>query len=96
MAEKTIVNSIMRYLKILEDCFAFKEHGGFYGTAGIPDIICCYKGRFIAFEVKTEKGKATKLQEATIEKIKMAGGTAVIVRSVREVKDAFKELEVRE
>ena len=96
MAEKAIVNSIMRYLKTLEGCFAFKEHGGFYGTAGVPDIICSYKGRFIAFEVKTEKGRATELQEATIKKINKAGGTALIVRSVQDVKDAIRNLGVRE
>ena len=48
-------------------CFAWKEHGGMYGTAGIPDIIACVDGRFYAFEVKTETGKPTKLQ-ATIRK----------------------------
>ena len=96
MAEKAIVNSIMRYLKTLEGCFAFKEHGGFYGTAGIPDIICSYKGRFIAFEVKAEKGRSTELQEATIKKINKAGGTALIVRSVQDVKDAIRNLGVRE
>lgn len=95
MSEKTIVNSIMRYLKTLEGCFAFKEHGGFYGTAGIPDIICSYKGRFIAFEVKTENGKATELQKATIEKINKSGGIALIVRSTQDVKDAIRDLEVQ-
>lgn len=96
MPEKTIVNGIMRYLKTLEGCFAFKEHGGFYGTAGIPDIICSYKGRFVAFEVKTENGKATELQKATIEKINKAGGIALLVRSVQDVKDAINSLEVGE
>lgn len=94
MSEKAIVNSIIRYLKTLEYCFAFKEHGGFYGTAGIPDIICSYKGRFIAFEVKTENGKATELQKAMIEKINKSGGIALIVRSTQDVKDAIRNLEV--
>ena len=52
MKEKTITNKILKYLKEQPCCFAFKEHGGAYGTAGIPDIICCYKGKFVAFEVK--------------------------------------------
>ncbi len=55
-------------------------------TAGIPDIIACVNGRFIAFEVKTPSGKATKLQEATIRKILNAGGVAAVVHSVDEVK----------
>ena len=57
-----------------------------YGTAGIPDIIACINGHFYGFEVKTENGKPTKLQEATIRKILAAGGTALVVRSVDEVR----------
>lgn len=86
MLEKDIVKAIMKYLKTVPRCFAWKEHGGMYGTAGIPDIIACVDGRFYAFEVKTETGKPTKLQEVTIRKILKAGGVAVIVRSVDEVR----------
>lgn len=57
MLEKDIVKAIMKYLKTVPRCFAWKEHGGMYGTAGIPDIIACVDGRFYAFEVKTETGK---------------------------------------
>lgn len=86
MLEKDIVNSILRYLKTVPDCFAWKEHGGMYGTAGLPDIICCINGRFIAFEVKTESGKLTKLQETTIQKIRRSKGEACKVTNVKEVK----------
>jgi VRR-NUC domain protein len=66
--------------------FAWKEHGGMYGTAGIPDVICCYRGRFYGFEVKTETGEPIELQKATIRKIQKAGGTALVVRSENEVR----------
>lgn len=85
MLEKEIVSKIMKHLKALPNCFAWKEHGGMYGTAGIPDIIACIGGQFYAFEVKTDAGKTTALQDATIRKIKAAGGTATVVRSVDEV-----------
>jgi hypothetical protein len=85
MLEKDITNSILRYLKTVSNCFFWKEHGGMYGTAGIPDIVACIGGRFMAFEVKTEKGKLTKLQEETIKKILAAGGMAFVVRTVDEV-----------
>ena len=91
MAEKDIVQSILRYLKAVPHCFAWKTHGGMYGTAGIPDIIACIDGRFFAFEVKTTTGKATPLQETTIRKILAAGGTALVVRSVDEVRDALRD-----
>ena len=86
MLEKDIVKTIMKYLKAVPNCFCWKEHGGMYGTAGIPDIIACIDGHFFGFEVKTDSGKPTKLQEATIRKILAAGGTALVVRSVDEVR----------
>ncbi|MDE5600147.1 MAG: VRR-NUC domain-containing protein [Oscillospiraceae bacterium] len=92
MNEKYIVNKIMKYLKCLPHCFCFKEHGGIYGTSGIPDIICCINGLFVAFEVKTEKGKLSKLQEITIGKIKKAKGKAYKVTSVEEVKDIVEQI----
>ena len=89
MRETDIVRSILTHLRSLDGCFCWKEHGGPYGSNGIPDIICCYRGRFVALEVKTDTGKPTKLQEAVIRKINRAGGTALIVRSVEDVKAAL-------
>ncbi|MBQ2212339.1 MAG: VRR-NUC domain-containing protein [Ruminococcus sp.] len=94
MLEKDTVKAILKYLKTVPNCFSWKEHVGMYGTAGIPDIICCYCGRFVAFEVKTETGKLTKLQEATIRKIKEAKGQAFKVTSVEEVKQILEHMEV--
>ena len=90
MKEKTITNQILKYLKSIPECFAFKEHGSIYGVSGLPDIICCYKGKFVAFEVKTEKGKLSKLQEMTIAKIQKANGMAFKVTSLEEVKEILK------
>ena len=95
MKESDIVKAILKYLKTVPNCFSWKEHGGMYGTAGIPDIICCYCGIFVAFEVKTETGKLTKLQEATIRKIKEAKGQAFKVTSVEEVKQILEHMEVQ-
>ena len=83
MKESDIVKTIMKYLKSVPQCFCWKEHGGMYGTAG---ILACINGHFCGFEVKTDVGKPTKLQESTIRKILAAGGTAVVVHSVDEVK----------
>lgn len=89
MRETDIVRSILTHLRSLDGCFCWKEHGGPYGTNGIPDVICCYHGHFFGFEVKTDTGKSTRLQEAVIRKINRAGGTALIVRSVEDVKAAL-------
>ena len=56
MKETDIVKAIMKYLRTVPGCFCWKEHGGMYGTAGIPDIIACIDGHFFGFEVKTDIG----------------------------------------
>lgn len=92
MKEKDIIKQIRDYLKTLEGCFSFKMHGGQFGAAGIPDLIICYKGRFIALEVKTEKGRTTVLQEATLRRIRAAGGIAEVVRSVADARAVISKI----
>jgi hypothetical protein len=93
MLERDIVNKIMGYLKTVPESFSWKQHGGQYGTAGLPDIVCCIKGRFVAFEVKQPTGKLTKLQEITLQRIRDAKGEAFKVTSLQEVKEIIKNLD---
>lgn len=87
MLERDVVASIKKYLASLGgDVFFWKEHGGPYGTSGVPDIICCYKGCFLGLEVKLPSGRLTELQKRAIEKINCAGGIACRVESVDDVK----------
>ena len=87
MMERDVVADIKKYLiTLVGDIFFWKEHGGPYGTSGIPDIICCYKGRFLGLEAKLPGGKLTELQKRTLDKINAAGGIARRVQSVDDVK----------
>ena len=92
MKEKLLTEKIKQYLKSVDGLFFWKQHGGMYAQAGVPDIVCCYNGRFVAFEVKTGKGKTTLLQEMTIRQIIKAGGYAMVVRSVEEVRAVIESL----
>ena len=60
---------------------------------GIPDLIVCYRGRFIGLECKVGKNEATVLQSLTIRRILRAGGYAMVVRSVEEVKQLILAFE---
>lgn len=93
MKESQLIQNIRNYLKTVPDCFFWKEHGGQYGTAGIPDIIVCYRGRFIGLEAKVGKNQPTRLQQVTIEQIRKAGGVAAVVRSVADVQAVMSEME---
>ena len=95
MLEKDIVAAVKRYLSSLgDDIFFWKEHGGSYGCAGIPDIICCYKGRFLGLECKLLGGRLTQLQKRAIEKINRAGGIACRVESVEDVRRVIKRVDL--
>ena len=87
MLERDVVAAIKKYLASLgSNVFFWKEHGGPYGTSGVPDIICCYKGRFLGLEAKLPTGRLTELQKRAIRKINQAGGIACRVESVEDVK----------
>jgi len=51
-----------------------------FGRAGIPDIIGCMDGHFIAIECKAGKGQTTALQDRELNMILNAGGTVFIAR----------------
>lgn len=61
------------------ECYHFSPMTGGYGNSGIPDIIACYNGKFIAIECKAGKGKTTALQEKNLEAIRTAGGAALVI-----------------
>ena len=51
-----------------------------FGRAGIPDIIGCMDGHFIAIECKAGKGTTTALQDRELNMVLNAGGTTFIAR----------------
>lgn len=63
--------------------------------AGVPDIIACYKGRFIAIEVKTPKTKnnVSELQWHNIELIGNSGGKAIVAWDISGVEKFLKGLD---
>ena len=95
MLERDIVTAIRKYLASLgSDVFFWKEHGSVYGTNGVPDIICCYKGHFLGLECKLPGGRLTKLQKRAIEKINRAGGVACRVESAEDVKRVIERVDL--
>jgi hypothetical protein len=59
-------------------------------THGIPDILGCLDGRFVAIELKTRFNQATRLQDHIMSKIRAAGGIAGVCHSVQEVRNLLR------
>jgi hypothetical protein len=50
-----------------------------YGNSGVPDFLCCVKGRFFAIEAKAGKGRTTALQDQHLERIQRNQGVALVI-----------------
>lgn len=61
---------------------------GGYGASGVPDIVACWKGRFLGIECKAGSNKPTALQMKNLRDIQQAGGYALVVNEA-----ALPELE---
>lgn len=88
--ESQLTSQIKNFLKV-KGCYCEKIFGGGYQSSGIPDILCCYKGLFIAIEVKspTGKGRASDIQKLKIKRIRESGGIAFVTDNLDEVKRLF-------
>jgi len=82
MSEKDIQKKILNCLR-QEGIYAIKVV--LAGKNGVPDVIACINGQFVAFEVKNgTRGVVTQLQEYNLEQIRKSMGLAFIVRSFDE------------
>jgi hypothetical protein len=95
--EKDIQRGILDYLA-LNGFIAVKYHStvgvareGRYipiktGVIGTADILACAPdGRFWAIEVKRKGGRATPEQLAFLERVRKAGGVAILAHSIDDV-----------
>lgn len=85
MKEKYLQTKILKALREAGGWWTKYHVGPRYSQAGVPDILGCYRGLFVALEVKLPNTHSTKLQEQTQKKIRVDGnGIVAVVRSVDE------------
>jgi len=86
------VKDAVRKLLVEFGIYYFMPAANGFGRAGIPDIICCFGGRFIAIECKAGKGVTTALQDRELAAIRTAGGMAVVVNetNIDELKEKLQ------
>ena len=83
-AEKQFENKVKKYLKD-QGCWYVKywsgnaQNGKKFTRDGIPDLLVCCNGYFMALELKAENGHPSKLQEWNIQQIHKAGGFAMVL-----------------
>lgn len=74
-------------------CYNFSPIGGAYSSRGVPDIVGCLNGVFFGIEAKAGKGETTALQDRELQRIRDAGGIALVVNeeNIEELKTTLLE-----
>ena len=79
--EAKVKDKVVNILKFHEPWYCFPATRGM-GRSGIPDVLVCHRGTFIAIEVKRDaKHPPSKLQEHELFKVQRAGGWACIIHA---------------
>ena len=60
-----------------------------FGEVGAADVIGCYRGRYVAVEVKAGKDVLSEKQLEWLNDARRAGGVTVIAYSLQDVIDAL-------
>lgn len=77
--EKKFENRVKEWLDSLRHAWYFKVHGTAATGAGIPDIIACVNGVFVALEIKSDKGRLSEIQKATLRRMDRSGALKFIL-----------------
>lgn len=64
-------------------------HVSAYQSKGEPDVVGVHQGKFYGFELKTKKFKTSTTQKEKLNRINLAGGVAMEIRSIDELKELF-------
>lgn len=76
--EAKVKQKVVAILKEEAVYYFFPATHGF-GRSGVPDIVCCVNGRFLAIECKAGNNKPTVLQLREIDNIRHNNGVALVV-----------------
>jgi hypothetical protein len=84
--EADVLATVVDYLHFRRG-YVLKVHGHLGQRPGVPDLIACLGGRFVAIEVKAPCGRhpVSLRQQCELEAIRSAGGLALVATDVAEV-----------
>ena len=93
MKEQQYQSKIVKYL---EEKGAYVVKVVAASKKGVPDILACYRGKFLAVEVKTPLTRAntSKLQVHNLNAVTEARGHSVVAVYVEDVENYLKLIDV--
>lgn len=94
MAEAAVVAAVTRLLT-KRGAWHFNKGQNGMGRNGIPDIIACYRGRFLAIETKAPTtGQLKPLQRWELQQARLAGAHTIVARSAQDVLEVLDRIDL--
>ncbi|AIA65116.1 endonuclease [Enterococcus phage IME-EFm1] len=87
MKESQFSKEVTQYLES-KGAIVNNQTGSMFSKVGVSDLLVCYKGYFIALELKVGNYQPDPLQISYLQKVRDAGGFGLILR------DTLQELMV--
>ena len=87
MKEAQFSREVTQYLES-KGAIVNNQTGSMFSKVGVSDLLVCYKGYFIALELKVGSYQPDPLQISYLQKVRSAGGFGLILR------DTLQELMV--
>lgn len=92
MKESAFQRIAIAYLKGQPNSYWNVNHGGIFSGSGRFDIEGCIQGSYVAFELKTPKGRISNAQEDHWRRIREAGGWSFVVTNMTELREYLEHV----
>ena len=79
MKESQFSREVTQYLES-KGAIVNNQTGSMFSKVGVSDLLVCYKGFFIALELKVGRYQPDPLQISYLQKVREAGGFGLILR----------------
>lgn len=93
MASEKAIDARIQKLVAQRGGWSVKFHGTAKTRAGVPDRLVCYRGYFVAVEVKQPGKKPTPIQQFEIDRIKESGGIAIVATDTDAVAEVLNYID---
>lgn len=90
--ETTLQENIQKYIKSIGG-YVNKNHGSMISEPGIADLTICYKGLYIAIEVKVNDNIPSRAQGIHCRQVLKAGGLSLVAWNLDSVKQLIQVID---
>jgi hypothetical protein len=94
--EKKVKQKVVKVLDEIGAYYFYPVSGG-YGASGVPDVVACFKSRFIGIECKAGKNVPTALQLKNLAQITKNGGYSLVIHenNIDDLNECIKQITER-